>query len=84
MSDEFNLSWSHYLKLMRIDDEKERRFYEIESIKNNWSLKELQRQYDTALYDRLALSRDKDKVLELSQKGLIIENPKDAVKIRMC
>lgn len=69
---------------MRIDDEKERRFYEIESIKNNWSLKELQRQYDTALYDRLALSRDKDKVLELSQKGLIIENPKDAVKIRMC
>jgi predicted nuclease of restriction endonuclease-like (RecB) superfamily len=80
LSDEFALSWSHYLKLMRIDDDKERRFYEIESAKNNWSLRELQRQYDSALYTRLALSRDKDKVLELSQKGLVIEHPKDAVK----
>ncbi|PSR55344.1 hypothetical protein AHMF7605_18440 [Adhaeribacter arboris] len=80
LSDEFKLSWSHYLKLMRIDDEKERKFYEIESIKNNWSLRELQRQYDSALYARLALSRDKDKVVELSQKGLIIENSKDVVK----
>ena len=79
-SDEFSLSWSHYLKLMRIDDEQERRFYEIESLKNHWSVKELQRQYDSALYARLALSRDKDKVLELSEKGLIIENPKDAIK----
>lgn len=79
-SDEFNLSWSHYLKLMRIDDEKERKFYEIESFKNNWSLKELQRQYDSALFTRLALSRDKAKVLELAEKGLIIEKPKDAIK----
>jgi len=46
VSDEFNLSWSHYLKLMRIDDELERRFYEIEARKNNWSLREMQRQYD--------------------------------------
>lgn len=61
VSDEFNLSWSHYLKLMRIDDENERRFYEIETYKNNWSLRELQRQYDSALYTRLALSRDKKK-----------------------
>ena len=80
LSDEFELSWSHYLKLMRIDDEKERKFYEIESIKNNWSLRELQRQYDSALYTRLSLSRDKKKVLELSEKGLIVESPKDAVK----
>ncbi len=79
-SDEFNLSWSHYLKLMRIDDTNERRFYEIEAYKNNWSLRELQRQYDTALYSRLALSRDKDKVKELSVKGLIFEKPKDAIK----
>jgi predicted nuclease of restriction endonuclease-like (RecB) superfamily len=79
-SDEFNLSWSHYLKLMRIDDEKERKFYEIESFKNNWSLKELQRQYDSALFTRLALSRDKSKVLELAEKGLVIEKPKDAIK----
>jgi len=80
VSDEFKLSWSHYLKLMRIDDENERRFYEIETYKNNWSLRELQRQYDSALYTRLAISRDKKKVLELSEKGLIIENPKDAIK----
>lgn len=59
VSAEFKLSWSHYLKLMRMQDESERRFYEIESIKNNWSLRELQRQYDSALYTRLALSRDK-------------------------
>jgi predicted nuclease of restriction endonuclease-like (RecB) superfamily len=80
LSDEFNLSWSHYLKLMRIDDVNERKFYEIESFKNNWSLRELQRQCDSALYARLALSRDKSKILELSEKGLIIEKPKDAIK----
>ncbi len=80
VSDDFKLSWSHYLKLMRIDDEKERRFYEIESVKNNWSVNELQRQYDSALYTRLALSRNKKEVLNLSEKGLIIEYPKDAIK----
>ena len=80
VSDEFNLSWSHYLKLMRIDDEHERRFYELEVSKNNWSLRELQRQYDSALYTRLALSRDKNKVLELSEKGLVLEKPRDAIK----
>ena len=79
-SDKFNLSWSHYLKLMRIDDENERKFYEIESYKNNWSLRELQRQYDSALYTRLTLSRDKGKIIELAEKGLIIEKPKDAIK----
>ncbi|HXJ99317.1 MAG TPA: PDDEXK nuclease domain-containing protein [Gelidibacter sp.] len=76
----FNLSWSHYLKLMRMDDENERKFYEIESYKNNWSVRELQRQFDSALYTRLALSRNKEKVKELSEKGLILENPKDAIK----
>lgn len=80
VSDEFNLSWSHYLKLMRIDDDQERRFYEIEAHKNNWSLRELQRQYDSALYSRLSLSRDKGKIIELSEKGLILEKPKDAIK----
>jgi predicted nuclease of restriction endonuclease-like (RecB) superfamily len=80
VSDEFNLSWSHYLKLMRIDDDQERRFYEIEAHKNNWSLRELQRQYDSALYSRLTLSRDKVKIIELSEKGLILEKPKDAIK----
>ena len=80
VSAEFKLSWSHYLKLMRMQDESERRFYEIESIKNNWSLRELQRQYDSALYTRLALSRDKEGILKLSEQGLVIEKPQDAIK----
>ncbi len=80
LPDELNLSWSHYLKLMRIKDIDERRFYEIEARKNNWSLRELERQYDSALYTRLALRLDKEKVQELSKKGLILETPKDVVK----
>ena len=76
----FKLSWSHYLKLMRIDDENERNFYEIEAFKNNWSVRELQRQFDTALYTRLALSRDKEEIKTLSESGQIIEAPKDAIK----
>lgn len=79
-SSEFNLSWSHYLKLMRIDDENERKFYEIESYKNNWSLRELNRQYDTALFTRLALSRDKNEILKLAIQGQAIEKPNDAIK----
>lgn len=80
MSHEFRLSWSHYLKLMRIDDEAERGFYEVESYKNNWSLRELNRQYDSALFTRLALSKSKTEVLKLSQQGQILEKPQDAIK----
>lgn len=76
----FELSWSHYLTLIRIDNKLERQFYEIEAAKNNWSVKELKRQYNTALYTRLVLSLDKEKVKELSQKGLVVENPRDAIK----
>ena len=76
----FKLTWSHYTFLMRIDDEKERSFYEIESEKYNWSVRELKRQYDSALYTRLALSRDKEGILKLSEKGQIIEKPKDIIK----
>jgi len=76
----FKLTWTHYVFLMRIDDEKERRFYEIESEKYNWSVRELKRQYDSALYARLALSRDKEGVLKLSEQGQIIEKPKDIIK----
>jgi predicted nuclease of restriction endonuclease-like (RecB) superfamily len=76
----FKLTWSHYTFLMRIDDEKERSFYEIESEKHNWSVRELKRQYDSALYTRLALSRDKEGVLKLSEEGQIIEKPKDIIK----
>lgn len=76
----FILSWSHYIFLMHIDDAKERKFYEIESIKNRWSVRELKRQYNTALYARLALSRDKEGILKLSEVGQIIEKPKDIIK----
>jgi len=76
----FQLSWSHYLKLMRVKNEQERNFYEIECIANNWSLKELQRQFDTALYERLALSRDKEGVRHLAEKGHLIEKPTDLLK----
>ena len=76
----FQLSWSHYLKLMRINNEDERMFYEKEAYISNWSLRELQRQFDSALYERLVLSRDKKAVKELSEKGQIIEHPKDTIK----
>ena len=76
----FYLSWSHYLKLMRIDNIDERHFYEIESVKNDWSLSELKRQYDTSLYERLALSTNKEKVYRLAIEGQTVEAPKDAIK----
>lgn len=76
----FYLSWSHYLTLMRIENIEERHFYEIESVKNDWSLSELKRQFNSALYERLLLSTDKDKVYQLSTEGQKIEKPKDAVK----
>lgn len=80
LSAEFKLSWSHYLILMRMENIEERNFYEIESIQNNWSLRELRRQIDSALYERLVLSRDKEKVKELAFKGQVIEKPEDVVK----
>lgn len=76
----FFLSWSHYLKLMRIENEEERLFYEIEAAKNDWSLAELKRQCDSALYERLALSTDKAGVRALAQKGQVITSPRDAIK----
>lgn len=76
----FFLSWSHYLKLMRIDNADERHFYEIESANNDWSLTELKRQYDSSLFERISLSTNKDKIYRLSQEGQIIENPEDMVK----
>jgi predicted nuclease of restriction endonuclease-like (RecB) superfamily len=76
----FTLSWSHYIFLMNIDNREERRFYEIESRQNNWSLSELKRQFNTGIYERLALSRNKDRVRDLAQKGHIIEKPEDMLK----
>lgn len=76
----FSLSWSHYIQLMKINNEDERKFYEIESTKNNWSLRELKRQFNSAVYERLALSRDKEGVKDLAKKGQIIEKPTDVLK----
>lgn len=77
---EFKLSWSHYQMLIRIDNKEERAFYEIEAIENSWSLRELKRQFNSALYTRLALSTDKKGLLRLANEGQIIETPRDAIK----
>ena len=76
----FTLSWSHYLILMRIENPDERSFYEIEASKQQWSFRQLQRQYGSSLYERLALSRDKDAVLKLSKKGQLLQEPRDILK----
>ncbi len=76
----FRLSWSHYLLLTRINNPEERKFYEIEAIENRWSLRELQRQFDSALYERLSLSRDKQGIKQLSEKGQVIETATDTLK----
>ncbi|MBU2599656.1 DUF1016 family protein [bacterium] len=74
------LSWTHFRILMRVKDELARKFYEIETVKNNWSSRELDRQTNSLLFERVALSKDKKGVLELAQKGQIIEKPEDAIK----
>ncbi|MEI6435735.1 MAG: PDDEXK nuclease domain-containing protein, partial [Bacteroidota bacterium] len=74
------LSWTHYLILIRIENPDERSFYEIEALNNNWSVRELQRQFNSALYERLALSRDKEGIKQLAQAGQIIEKPTDILK----
>ena len=76
----FYLSWSHYLILMRISNKDERHFYEIESYRNGWNKNELSRQYGSSLYERLALSRDKDEVMRLALEGQVIESPEDIFK----
>lgn len=76
----FTLSWSHYIVLMRIKNDDERRFYEIEALREHWSVRHLQRQYASSLYERLALSRDKDEVLRLSKEGLQVSEPHDVIK----
>lgn len=76
----FNLNWSHYVQLLKIENDDERSFYEIESAENNWSVRELSRQYNASLYERVALSKDKRSVKSLAQKGQIVERPLDVLK----
>ena len=65
---------------MRISEEDERNFYEIETVAGNWSVRELSRNIDSALYTRLTLSKDKQKVKELAIRGHVVEQPIDAIK----
>jgi len=74
------IPWSHYLFLMRIKDETERQFYEVESFQNQWILKELERQFNTGLFERLAVSKNKSEVMRLAKEGQIIEQPQDLIK----
>jgi predicted nuclease of restriction endonuclease-like (RecB) superfamily len=74
------LSWSHYVELLRISDKLERDFYEKQTINENWSIPELKRQKKSSLYLRLAASKDKEGILELSKKGQLIENPADIIR----
>lgn len=77
------LSWSHYCELLSITDENKRSFYEKESINSGWSVRELKRQIDSLLYERLLLSSgdvNKEKVLSLAQKGIEINQPADIIR----
>ena len=76
----FTLSWNHYQILMRLQNLQERSFYEIEAYKQNWSVRQLQRQIASSLYERLALSRDKDEVMRLANEGQVVEKPSDIIK----
>ena len=77
---DLKLSWSHYLFLLKIDNQEERKFYEIEAANNNWSVRELRRQFNSALFERLVLSRDKNGIRKLSEEGQIVEKTADTVK----
>jgi predicted nuclease of restriction endonuclease-like (RecB) superfamily len=79
-SQAFNLSWSHYIFLLGIKNSNERSFYEIEAADLNWTLRELKRQFNSSLYERLALSRDKAGIIKLAKKGQLVEKPEDLLK----
>ncbi|MBI2139447.1 DUF1016 domain-containing protein [Candidatus Woesearchaeota archaeon] len=74
------LSWSHYCLLISLEERAKRDFYEKETLQNNYSFRELKRQISSALYERLALSRDKHGVLQLSKKGNVITSAEDMIK----
>ena len=76
----FKLSWAHYVFLMGVKDADERSFYEIEADEQGWSLRKLKRQFASGLYERLALSRDKDGIRQLANEGQIVTRPEDLLK----
>jgi predicted nuclease of restriction endonuclease-like (RecB) superfamily len=76
----FTLGWSHYVELLTLDDPAERQFYEIEASTNQWSVRELQRQIASSLYQRLALSRNKEEICRLAVDGQVVEKASDLIK----
>jgi predicted nuclease of restriction endonuclease-like (RecB) superfamily len=76
----FKLGWSHYVTLLSISDPKERQFYEIEAREGSWSNRDLDRQIASSLYERLALSRNKNEIRHLAQKGQTVEKAADIIK----
>lgn len=74
------LTWTHYRLLLKVENENTRKFYMQETINSNWNTRELERQMNSLLYERIALSKDKKGVKELSAKGLVIQKPEDIVK----
>jgi len=77
------LTWSHYSELLIIEDESKRHFYAKETVNSSWSVRELKRQIDSSLYERLLLSKgkvNKEKVKDLAEKGQILAKPEDVVK----
>lgn len=74
------LGWTHYRLLLKVERDDARGFYEAEAVAARWSTRELERQIDSLLFERLALSRDKKKVLALAKKGHEIEQPTDLLK----
>ena len=76
----FKLSWTHYVFLLRVENPDERSFYEIEAAAQNWTVRELKRQFDSGLYERLALSRDKEGIRRLAREGQTVATASDLLK----
>ena len=80
LAEQLPLGWSHYVALLSVSDADARSFYEIEAANNDWSVRELKRQIGSSLYERLALSRDKQEVRRLAREGHVVEKASDLIK----
>lgn len=80
LSKHFALGWTHYVTLLTVKNTDERQFYELEAVSNGWGYRELERQINTGLYERLAVSRDKEAIRQLAVEGQRVERPADIIK----
>ena len=74
------LSWTHYRILLRIDNEDKREYYIAETVKNNWSVRQMERQINSQLFERLLLSNDKESVLAVARNEKLPESPHEIIK----